>query len=197
MTKFKIGDKVRIKKVLRAINHETNEPFKKNDIAIVTGIIDARRVRVGHGIDNQDVVNRALVDDLELVEDEKKVYTKDDIYEGMVLECVYTTTNWWTEGKQYVVDKELHIHDDDDDYGFVGEIVNLLNNDYFKVVDGGRNIWLAGIIGKLFATGLEHDEVRTWALYANQIGANPPLEEDEVIQTYNSIRKREIRRSVD
>lgn len=78
MTKFKIGDKVRIKKVLGAINHETNEPFKKNDIAIVTGIIDVKRVRVGHGLDNKDVVNRALVKYLELVEEENKVYTEDD-----------------------------------------------------------------------------------------------------------------------
>lgn len=70
-----------------------------------------------------------------------------------------------------------------------------LLGDIIKGVDGGgRNIWLTGIIGKLFATGLNHDEVRTWALYANQIGANPPLEESEVLRTYDSVRKREIRR---
>lgn len=60
--------------------------------------------------------------------------------------------------------------------------------------EGGRNIWLTTQIGKLFATGLNHDEVRVWSLYVNQIGCNPPLSEDEVLQTYESVRKREIRR---
>lgn len=60
--------------------------------------------------------------------------------------------------------------------------------------EGGRNIWLTTQIGKLFATGLNHDEVRVWAMYCNQIGCNPPLSEDEVMQTYESVRKRELRR---
>lgn len=63
--------------------------------------------------------------------------------------------------------------------------------------EGGRNIWLTTQIGKLFATGLSHDEVRVWALYVNQIGCNPPLSEDEVMQTYESVRKRELRRMED
>lgn len=63
--------------------------------------------------------------------------------------------------------------------------------------EGGRNIWLTTQIGKLFTTGLNHDEVRVWSLYVNQIGCNPPLSEDEVLQTYESVRKREIRRMED
>lgn len=63
--------------------------------------------------------------------------------------------------------------------------------------EGGRNIWLTTQIGKLFATGLNHDEVRVWSLYVNQIGCVPPLSEDEVLQTYESVRKREIRRMED
>lgn len=59
---------------------------------------------------------------------------------------------------------------------------------------GGRNIWLTTQIGKLFATGLEHEEVKIWAQYVNQIGCNPPLANDEVLQTYESVRKRELRR---
>lgn len=59
---------------------------------------------------------------------------------------------------------------------------------------GGRNIWLSTIIGKLFATGLDHDEVKIWTQYTNQIGCNPPLDNDEVMRTYESLRKREIRR---
>ena len=59
---------------------------------------------------------------------------------------------------------------------------------------GSRNIFLTSIIGKLFATGMDHDAVRIWSLYVNQISLNPPLSEDEVLQTYESVRKRELRR---
>ena len=60
--------------------------------------------------------------------------------------------------------------------------------------EGSRNIFLTSIIGKLFATGLEHEEVRVWSLYVNQISLNPPLSEEEVLRTYESVRKRELRR---
>lgn len=62
---------------------------------------------------------------------------------------------------------------------------------------GSRNIFLASTIGKLFATGMEHEAVRTWSLYVNQISLNPPLPEEEVLRTYESVRKREIRRMAD
>lgn len=71
---------------------------------------------------------------------------------------------------------------------------NLLGDIIAGSGEGGRNIWLTTQIGKLFATGLNHDEVRVWAMYVNQIGCNPPLSEDEVLQTYESVRKRELRR---
>lgn len=71
---------------------------------------------------------------------------------------------------------------------------NLLGDIIAGSGEGGRNIWLTTQIGKLFATGLNHDEVRVWSLYVNQIGCVPPLSEDEVLQTYESVRKREIRR---
>lgn len=73
-------------------------------------------------------------------------------------------------------------------------IANLLGDIIAGCGEGSRNIFLTSIIGKLFATGLNHDEVRVWSLYVNQIGCNPPLSEDEVLQTYESVRKREIRR---
>lgn len=70
---------------------------------------------------------------------------------------------------------------------FLGEIL--------EGADGGsRNIYLTKMIGKLFATGLEHEEVRVWSMYVNQIACNPPLEESEVMQTFKSVQKREIRR---
>ena len=60
--------------------------------------------------------------------------------------------------------------------------------------EGSRNNWMTQQIGRLFATGLDHEEVRTWALYINQIGCRPQLDQKEVLQTYESVRKREIRR---
>lgn len=60
--------------------------------------------------------------------------------------------------------------------------------------EGSRNNWLTQQIGRLFATGLDHEEVKTWALYVNQIGCRPQLDQKEVLQTYESVRKREIRR---
>ncbi|ALF01982.1 DNA polymerase/primase [Enterococcus phage IME-EFm5] len=71
---------------------------------------------------------------------------------------------------------------------------NLLGDIIAGCGEGSRNIFLTSIIGKLFATGLNHDEVRVWSLYVNQIGCVPPLSEDEVLQTYKSVRKRELRR---
>lgn len=71
---------------------------------------------------------------------------------------------------------------------------NLLGDIIAGCGEGSRNIFLTAIIGKLFATGLEHEEVRIWSLYVNQIALNPPLSEDEVLQTYESVRKRELRR---
>lgn len=74
---------------------------------------------------------------------------------------------------------------------------NLLGDIIAGCEEGSRNIFLTSIIGKLFATGLEHEEVRVWSLYVNQISINPPLSEEEVLRTYESVRKREIRRMAD
>lgn len=71
---------------------------------------------------------------------------------------------------------------------------NLLGDIIAGCGEGSRNIFLTSIIGKLFATGLNHDEVRVWSLYVNQISLNPPLPEEEVLRTYESVRKRELRR---
>lgn len=71
---------------------------------------------------------------------------------------------------------------------------NLLGDIIAGCDEGGRNNFLTQIIGKLFATGLEDEEIRVWSLYVNQISLNPPLSEEEVLRTYESVRKREIRR---
>lgn len=74
---------------------------------------------------------------------------------------------------------------------------NLLGDIIAGCGEGSRNIFLTSIIGKLFATGLDHEEVRVWSLYVNQISLNPPLSEEEVLRTYESVRKRELRRMAD
>lgn len=74
---------------------------------------------------------------------------------------------------------------------------NLLGDIIAGCGEGSRNIFLTSIIGKLFATGLNHEEVRVWSLYVNQISLNPPLPEEEVLRTYESVRKRELRRMAD
>lgn len=139
MTKFKIGDKVRIKKVLGAINHLTNEPFNKNDIATVTGIITDYHVRVGYGLNSQCTGNVMYVENLELVMDGNEMYTEEDIYEGMVLECVYSTVTYFSKGSLYKVSSYYNIRDNDDDIHGLYDIVDFLNKEYeycvLKVVE--------------------------------------------------------------
>ena len=145
MNKFKIGDKVRLLRSQSvAINSETGVPFKNNDITTITDFLEYNNnpsltiVRLGEGKDGR--VNIVSLNDLELVEEENKVYTEDDIYEGMVLECVKSGAHYWEVGKKYIVDKNLCIYDEDNDKRDIRNIVNRLNNpnEYFvnfKVVE--------------------------------------------------------------
>lgn len=71
---------------------------------------------------------------------------------------------------------------------------NLLGDIIAGADEGGRNNWTTQMIGKLFATGLEHEEVWIWSQYVNQIGNTPPLDGDELKRTYDSVKKREERR---
>lgn len=71
---------------------------------------------------------------------------------------------------------------------------NLLGDIIAGCDEGGRNNWITQMIGKLFATGLEHEEVWVWTQYTNQIGCNPPLDGTELKRTYDSVKKREERR---
>ena len=63
------------------------------------------------------------------------MYTEDDIYEGMVLECVEDNTSFWKIGKQYIVDKNLCIYDEDNDKRNITQIVDRLNNPNENVVN--------------------------------------------------------------
>lgn len=71
---------------------------------------------------------------------------------------------------------------------------NLLGDIIAGADEGGRNNWITQMIGKLFATGLEPEEVWVWSQYVNQIGCTPPLDGEELKRTYDSVKKREERR---
>ena len=94
----------------------------------------------------------------------KKVYTEDDIYEGMVLECVYKEDDWWVIGKQYIVDKNLCIYDEANVQRDIKSIVNRLNDpdEYivnFKVVESEEKQELLQLFNYHF--GLKTDDVET------------------------------------
>ena len=63
------------------------------------------------------------------------MYTEDDIYEGMVLECVEDNTSFWKIGKQYIVDKNLCIYDEDNEKRDTTQIVDRLNKPNENVVN--------------------------------------------------------------
>ena len=69
----------------------------------------------------------------------KKVYTEKDIYEGMVLECVYSTVTYFSKGSLYKVSSYYNIRDNDDDIHGIHDIVDFLNKEYeycvLKVVE--------------------------------------------------------------
>ena len=65
----------------------------------------------------------------------KKIYTEEDIYEGMVLKCVDTENDWWVIGKQYVVDKNLCVYDEDNEKRDITQIVDILNNPNENIVN--------------------------------------------------------------
>ena len=94
----------------------------------------------------------------------KKVYTEEDIYEGMVLECVYKESDWWVIGKQYIVDKNLCIYDEVHDKRDITSILNRLNdpNEYlvkFKVVESEEKQELLQLFNYHF--GLKTGDVET------------------------------------
>ena len=95
----------------------------------------------------------------------KKVYTEKDIYEGMVLECVENNTSFWTVGKQYVVDKDLCVYDNDGDCHADSDIVaylkcnNMLCNLKFKVVESEEKQELLQLFNYHF--GLKTGDVET------------------------------------
>lgn len=83
---------------------------------------------------NGDVVMQLIEDGKEepTMTEKRKVYTEDDIYEGMKLKCVNDGLfSFWTTGKIYEVTKEttgrLHINNDDNSYRDIDDILGYLN----------------------------------------------------------------------
>ena len=140
MTKFKIGDKVRLLKSQSvAINSETGVPFKKDDITTITDFLEYNNtpsltfVRLGEGEDGR--INIVSLNDLELFEEEFKVYTEEDIYEGMVLECVKSTIWYFTVGNRYIIDEDLCIYSASDEGRELVDILDYLNNPHCNIVN--------------------------------------------------------------
>ena len=65
----------------------------------------------------------------------KKVYTKEDIYEGMVLECVKSSNYYITVGKLYVIGNALCTLDDDGIVLEYDDTLDLLNSNIVKVIE--------------------------------------------------------------
>ena len=115
----------------------------------------------------------------------KKIYTEEDIYEGMVLECVENYTSFWTVGKRYIVDKDLCIYDEDNDKRNITQIVDRLNNpnEYifnFKVVEPEEEQKVLQLFKYTF--GLKTGDVEEISLWQG----------DTVIDQYLNVNKKHI-----
>ena len=110
----------------------------------------------------------------------KKVYTKEDIYEGMVLECVKSNDYYITVGKLYVIGNALCTLDD---YGVVIEYddtLDLLNSNIVKVVESEEEQKVLQLSKYTF--GLKTGDVEEISLWQG----------DTVIDKYLNVNKKHI-----
>ena len=114
------------------------------------------------------------------------LYTEKDIYEGMVLECVKSYVDYWTVGKQYIVDKYLCVYDEDGDSHIDSDIVEYLNsntvlcNFNFKVVEPEEEQKVLQLFKYTF--GLKTGDVEEISLWQG----------DTVIDQYLNVNKKHI-----
>lgn len=73
-------------------------------------------------------------------------------------------------------------------------IARFLMNLVEVTTEGSRNERLTSVCGSLFRTGLPFDKVLFFTKLSNQIAFRPPLENDEVMTIYNSIKRSEVRK---
>lgn len=73
----------------------------------------------------------------------------------------------------------------------LGEFLTLWFN---GAGEGGRNIYMTSMVGRLFASGMKYDYVYDIARVINRTACNPPLDHDEFNLIYNSMLRTEKRR---
>lgn len=59
--------------------------------------------------------------------------------------------------------------------------------------EGGRNVWMTQVCGRLFRSGISFKEVKQWFYLINQIGCRPQLSKSEMEQIYKNILRSEQR----
>ena len=115
----------------------------------------------------------------------KKIYTEKNIYEGMVLECVYKKkTDWWVIGKQYIVTRYLTLKDEDGSTHDSSSILKYLNGEEtmlkFKVVEPKEEHKILQLFNYYF--GLKTGDVEEISLWQG----------DTVIYQYLNVNKKHI-----
>lgn len=79
----------------------------------------------------------------------------------------------------------------------VNKLGEFLNMWYQGAGEGGRNIYMTQMLGRLFASGCNFDYVHDIGRVINRTACNPPLDQFEFNQTYESMLKTEKRRLED
>lgn len=79
----------------------------------------------------------------------------------------------------------------------VNKLGEFLNRWYNGAGEGGRNIYLTSMVGRLFASGMDYNHVYDIAKVINRTACNPPLDTDEFNLIYNSMLRTEQRRLED
>lgn len=80
---------------------------------------------------------------------------------------------------------------------YVNKLGEFLTMWYNGAGEGGRNIYMTQMIGRLFASGCNFEYVHDIARVINRTACNPPLDQFEFNQTYESMLRTEQRRLED
>lgn len=78
---------------------------------------------------------------------------------------------------------------------YVNKLGVFLNNWYEGVQEGGRNLYMASMTGRMFASGADYDKIYNIVQVVNNTACEPPLPQDEVNLVYNSMLRTEQRRT--
>lgn len=78
---------------------------------------------------------------------------------------------------------------------YVNKLGLFLEAWYEGVQEGGRNLYLASMTGRMFASGADYDKIYNVVQAVNATACEPPLPQDEVNLVYNSMLRTEQRRT--